>query len=71
MEKLDPEYPSERQMKEMWEALETGDDRAVLAVLQKRRAEMKTAEDIPAGDRANPQHAGGSIEAPDSLQKRR
>jgi len=50
MEKLVSGYPSDGQIKEMWEALESGDDRAVLAVLQKRRAEMETAEDISKGD---------------------
>ncbi len=41
MKKLDAEYPTETQVKEMWEALEGGDDRAILAVLQKRQEEVR------------------------------
>ena len=53
MEKLDSEYPTEEQMKEMWEALESGDDRTILAVLQKRHEEVRAAKDStdkPEGD---------------------
>ncbi|MGC1869671.1 MAG: hypothetical protein WA700_01825 [Acidobacteriaceae bacterium] len=69
MGKLKSEYPTDGQMKEMWEALESGDDRAILAVLHKRQEEMKAAEDISEGA-ANSQHAGGSIEGANTFHKR-
>ncbi len=41
MEKFDAEYPTEIQVKEMWEALESGDEREILAVLHKRKEEVR------------------------------
>ena len=38
------EYPTDAQMREMFAALESGDDQAILAVLQKRRKEREEAE---------------------------
>ena len=70
MEKLVSGYPSDGQIKEMWEALESGDDRAVLAVLQKRRAEMETAEDIAEGDRSKLTARGRQLEATKTFHKR-
>ncbi|HTU49830.1 MAG TPA: hypothetical protein VMF56_04505 [Acidobacteriaceae bacterium] len=70
MENLDSEYPTDEQMKEMWEALESGDDNAVLAILKKRKAERKAAQDIPEGNRANSQNAGDTNEAANTVRKR-
>lgn len=44
MENLESEYPTEQQIEEMWTALETGDDHAVLSVLRKRKQERANAE---------------------------
>ena len=46
MEKLDSEYPTEGQMKEMWEALESGDDDAIVAVLHKRKDEVRAVHEV-------------------------
>jgi hypothetical protein len=44
MEKLTSEYPTEAQMKEMWEALEEGNDQAILAVFHKRQEDVRAAK---------------------------
>lgn len=67
MEKLDSEYPTEGQMKEMWEALEIGDDQEILAVLQKRKLEREKADkteevkDRPESDSRNSHQADGTV----------
>ena len=62
MGKLKSEYPTDGQMKEMWEALESGDDRAILAVLHKRQEEASSARnstDKAEGEWAGPQNVDG------------
>lgn len=49
-------YPTEEQMKEMWDALESGEDAAVLAVLKKRELERMLIE------------AGDSVSMPDGSE---
>lgn len=44
MDQLQEEYPTHDQMKEMWDALESGDDQKLLAVLRKRRLEREEQE---------------------------
>lgn len=44
MEQSRSECPTEAEMKEMWAALETGDDQEILAVLQKRKLEREKAD---------------------------
>ncbi len=53
--KHDDEYPTEEQIEEMWAALETGNDDAVLSVLRKRKRERDCTdaghvEDRPVGE---------------------
>ena len=62
MERLGSEYPTDAQMEEIWEALETGDDSAVLEVLHKRQEERraaKVATDKAEGDHTGSQNADG------------
>ncbi|MHB8304017.1 MAG: hypothetical protein ACYDC6_14490 [Acidobacteriaceae bacterium] len=49
-------------MKEMWEALEKGDDQEILAVLRKRDEEARSAKNTtarPDNDEASSHHADG------------
>jgi hypothetical protein len=46
-QKKQPEYPSEAQMNEMRDALESGDDQRALQVLRKRREEQQALEKAP------------------------
>lgn len=47
-------YPTDEQMKEMWEALESRDDQKVLAVLQKRLREYAKKESSAKNSQAAP-----------------
>ena len=52
MEKLKSDYPTEEQMKETWDAVESGDHKSLVEILRKRRQEREDAEgaeDSPAG----------------------
>lgn len=47
---LKSEYPTEEQIKEMWAALESGDDQKILEVLHKRERERAEADESTNGD---------------------
>ncbi len=67
MEQSRSEYPTGAEMKEMWAALETGDDQEILAVLQKRKLEREKADmaeqakDRLEFDSRNSHSAGGTV----------
>lgn len=53
---LESDYPTEEQVRELFEAKKRPG--AIAEILRRREQEMKAAEDIPEGDGANPQHKG-------------
>lgn len=69
MEELESEYPTDEQVRELFEARKKPG--AIAKILRRREQEMKTAEDKPEDDRADSPHAGGAVEAANPVQKGR